>query len=142
MDKALWILFGALLSILGTFLNNLHQDRRSQKRKDGELLRQAEEILYEVQHLFMDLPETSKEIAEARRKIHRITRKIRSKSYLDLSLKLVKFCEEPMDSNTEKAFILVKEIEKTTRSPLNMYHRKRDEIIKKSWEELKRIGRG
>lgn len=142
MEKAWWIVFGALLSVLVTFLNNLHQNWLSQKRKDGELLRQAEEVLYEAQYLFMDLPETAKEIAEARKKLFRITRKIRSKSYLDLALKLAKFCEDPMDSNTEKAFILVKEIEKTTRSPVNMYHRERDEIIKKSWEELKQIGRG
>lgn len=142
MEKACWIVFGALLSILVTFLNNLHQNWLNQKNKDGELLRDAEEILFEAQYLYMDLPETAKEIAEARKKILRITRKIRTKSYDDLALKLVEFCEEPRESNTEKAFILVKEIEKKTRSPLNMYHRNRDEIIKKSWEELKRIGRG
>lgn len=142
MEKACWIVFGALLSVLGGFLTHLYQNWLSQKRKDRELLLQAEEILYEAQYLFIDLPETSKEIAEARKKLHRITRKIRSRSYLDLALKLAKFCEEPMERTTEKAFNLVKEIEKETRSPLNMYHRKRDEIIKKSWEELKRIGRG
>ena len=142
MDKALWILFGTLLSVLGGFLTHLYQNWLSQKRKDRELLLQAEKILFEVKALFHDLPKAPKEMDEARKKLLPITWRIRSKSYYDLALKLVDFCVEPMDSTSEKAFNIVNEIEQATRNPLSIYHRKRDEIILKNWEELKRIGRG
>jgi len=143
MEQALLILLGALLAIGGGFINLYYQSRLDQRRQDIELFHQAEEILIDMQpYLEEVMTPPSEELNELSKKLLYIAIRIKTRGYLDLALKLVKFARMDAKKTKDEAFNLIQEVAKISKSALAMYHKKRNEIVNKAWEELKKIGRG
>jgi len=143
MEEAILVLLGALLAIGGGFIGQYNQIRLDQKCKDIELLHQAEEILIEMRPYLKEvMTPPSKELHELSKKLLYIAMRIYTKSYLDLALKLIEFARMDIKKRRDEAISLIQEVAATSKSALDMHHRKRNEMIKKAWEELRRIGRG
>jgi len=140
MENALLLLLGALLAILGGFCNQHNQSRLNQKKEDRELLYQAEEILIEMQPYLKEvMTHRSKELNELSKKLLYVVMRIKTKGYLDLALKLVEFAKMKTKKEKDEAIYLIKEIATINKSALDKYHRKRDELYNKAWEQLKNI---
>jgi len=143
MEQPLLILLGALLAIGGGFIGQYNQIRLDQKRDDRELLHQAEEILIEMRpHLDEIMTPSSKELYKLSERLLFIAMRIKTRGYLDLALKLVEFARMDAKKTKDEAINLIQEVAEISKSALAMYHKKRNEIVKKAWEELKKIGRG
>jgi len=143
MENALLLILGALLATVGGFFNQHNQSRLNQKKEDRELLYQAEEILIETQpYLEEVMTPHSKELNELSKELLYVAMRIKTRGYLDLALKLVEFAKMDIKKRKDEAIYLIKEIAKISKSVLDRHHRKRNEIIKKAWEELKNIGKG
>ena len=142
MESALLMLLGGLLAIAGGFINLHYQSRLKQKREDRELLHQAEEILIEMQpYLDEVMTYSGKELNELSKNLLYIAMRIKTRGYLDLALKLVEFARMDSKKTKGEAINLIQKVAAISKSALAMYHKKRNEIIKKAWEELKKIGR-
>ena len=143
MEQALLILLGAILAIGGGFINLYYQSRLNQMREDRELLHQAEEILIEMQPYLQEvMTPPGEELNELSKKLLYIAMRIKTRGYLDLALKLVEFARLDSKKTTDEAISLIQEVAATSKSALDMHHKKQNEIFKKAWEELKKIGRG
>ena len=142
MRDTLLLLFGAILAVLGSFLTHLYQNWLNQKSKDRELLYQAGEILVEIQPFLGDLPWAPEEIIEPSKKLLYFAMRIRSKRYSELAYKLIEFSRMDIRKTIDESIKLIQEIASISKSPLDRFHKKQNEIYKKAWEELKRIGRG
>jgi len=143
MEDALLLLLGALLATGGGFINQHHSNRLNQRREDIELLNQAEEILIEMQpYLEEVMTPPSKELNELSKELLYIAMRINTRSYLGLALRLVEFAKMAIRKRKDEVIYLIQETAATSKSALDKYHRKRNEIIKKAWEELKIIGKG
>jgi len=143
MESALLVLLGGLLTIGGGFISLHYQSRLNQLREDEEFLHQAEEILIEMQpYLEETMTPPSKELHELSKNLLYAAMRIKTKAYLDLALKLVEFARMDAKKTKDEAISLIQEVAATSKSALDMHHRKRNEMVKKAWEELKRIGKG
>lgn len=143
MESILLVLLGGLLTIGGGFFNQYYQRRLNQMREDRELVHQAEEILIEMQpYLEEVMTPPSEELNELSKKLLYAAMRIKTKGYLDLALKLVEFARLDSKKTTDEAISLIQEVAATSKSALDMHHKKQNEIFKKAWEELKKIGRG
>ena len=143
MEQALLISLGALLALGGGFISQHNQSCLDQKRHDRELFHQAEEILIEMQpYLEEVMTPPSEELNELSKKLLYAAMRIKTKGYLDLALKLVEFARLDSNKTTAEAISLIQEVAATSKSALDMHHKKQNEIFKKAWEELKKIGRG
>jgi len=143
MEQALLISLGALLAIGGGFINLYYQSHLDQRRRDIELFHQAEQILIEMQpYLEEVMTPPGEELNELSKKLLYAAMRIKTKGYRDLALKLIEFARLDSKKTTGEAISLIQEVAATIKSALDMHHKKQNEIFKKAWEELKKIGRG
>jgi len=141
--EVLLILLGSLLAIGGGFINLCYQSHLDQKRRDIELFHQAEQILMEMR-LYIDkiMTPPSKELYELSKRLLYIAMRIKTRAYFALAKKLIKFANMDTKKEMGEVINLIQKIPTISKSPLYIYHKERNEIVKKAWEELKKIGKG
>ncbi len=143
MEQALLISLGALLAIGGGFINLYYQSHLDQRRRDIELFHQAEGILFEMPpHLDEIMTPPSKELYELSERLLFIAMRIKTRAYVALAEKLIEFASMDTKKEMGELINLIQKIPAISKSFFAMYHRKRNEMVKKAWEELKRIGHG
>jgi len=143
MELALSILLGALLSIGGGFISLHYQIRLDQRRRDMELFYQAEEILMEMRrYIGDDIRTPSKELRELSKRLLYVVMRIKTRSYRALAERLIEFASMDTKKEMGELINLIQKIPAISKSPLAMHHKKRNEMVKKAWEELRKIGRG
>ena len=143
MEQPLLILLGALLATGGGFISLHYQIRLDQRRRDIELFDQAEQILIEMRPYIDEImTPPNKELYELSKRLLYIAMRIKTRGYLDLALKLVEFAQMDAKKEMGEVINLIQEVAEISKSALAMYHKKRNEIVKKAWEELKKIGGG
>jgi len=71
-----------------------------------------------------------------------IAMRIKTRAYLALAEKLIEFARMDTKKEIGEVTNLIKKIPAITKSPLDIHYKKRNEIVKKAWEELKKIGKG
>ena len=130
-------LFGALLAILGGFLQQAHQNNLSQKREDRELLFKAVDILINMQSTLDDLPASRVGMKEPCKKLLLIGSRIYAKSNSDIADKIVEFARMPVKWTKDEANKLLQEVAEVCSKPLDRSHKKFNELIAKVAEELK-----
>ena len=130
-------LFGALLAILGGFLQQAHQNNLSQKREDRELLFKAVDILINMQSTLDDLPASRVDMKEPCKKLLLIGSRIYAKSNSDIADKIVEFARMPVKWTKDEANKLLQEVAEVCSKPLDRSHKKFNELIAKVAEELK-----
>ncbi len=130
-------LFGALLAILGGFLQQAHQNNLSQKREDRELLFKAVDILINMQSTLDDLPASRVDMKEPCKKLLLIGSRIYAKSNSDIADKIVEFARMPGKWTKDEANKLLQEVAEVCSKPLDRSHKKFNELIAKVAEELK-----
>jgi hypothetical protein len=141
MEQPLLILLGALLATGGGFISLRYQIRLDQRRRDIELFDQAEQILIEMRPYIDEImTPPNKELYELSKRLLYIAMRIKTRSYLDLALKLVEFAQMDAKKDMGEVINLIQKVAEISKSALAMYHKKRNEIVKKAWEELKKIG--
>ncbi|HEB36970.1 hypothetical protein LCGC14_0941150 [marine sediment metagenome] len=143
MEQALLILLGALLAMGGGFINLYYQSHLDQRRRDIELFHQAEEILLEMRRYIDEImTPPSKELYELSKRLLYIAMRIKTRAYLALAEGLIEFASMDTKKEMSELFNLIQKIPAISKSPLAMHHRKRNEMVKKAWEEIRRIGGG
>jgi hypothetical protein len=143
MENALLMLLGGLLTMGGGFINLHYQIRLDQRRRDIELFDQAVQILLEMRRYIDEImTPPSKELNELSKRLLYIAMRIRTRGYGALAEKLIEFASMDTKKEMGELFNLIQKIPAISKSPLAMHHKKRNEIVEKAWEELKKIGRG
>ncbi len=143
MEQLLYILLGALLATGGGIINLHYQINLDQRRRDIELFHQAEGILFEMPpHLDEIMTPPSKELYELSERLLFIAMRIKTRAYLALAEKLIEFASMDTKKEMGELINLIQKIPAISKSALDMHHRKRNERVKKYWEEIRKIGKG
>ena len=130
-------LFGAILAILGGFLQQARQNNLSQKREDREILFKAVEILIDMQSTLDDLPASREDMKEPCKKLLLIGSRIYTKSISDIADEIVKFARMPVKWTKDEANNLLQEVAEVCSKPLDRSHKRENERIERVAEELK-----
>jgi|GEM_PF-2410255 len=141
MENALLVVLGGLLTMGGGFINLRYQIHLDQRRRDIDLFDQAEEILMKMRR-YIDKTPPGKELCKLSERLIFIAMRIKTSGYRALAEKLIEFASMDTKKEMGELINLIQKIPTISNSPLAMHHRKRNKMVKKAWEELKKIGRG
>jgi len=137
------VVLGAILAIGGGFINLYYQSHLDQRRRDIELFHQAEEILIDMRRYVDEImTPPSKELYELSERLLFIAMRIKTRAYVALAKKLIKFASINTKKEMGELINLIQKIPAITKSPLAIHHKEQNEMVKKAWEELKKIGKG
>lgn len=137
MNETLLMVLGAILAIAGGFLHQMYQNSLTNKRKDRELLHQAEETLKEMLPILDNMPASREELNDPCKKLFSIAIRIWVKSNLDLAKRMIEFVRKDGEKTEDKARQLLIDIADRIGKALDMFHKEQNELFAKAGEELK-----
>lgn len=139
MIDFLFILLGAFLAVIGGLLQQRYQNNLTEKRKDRELLHQAEEILIEMLPILEDLPASREELNDPCKRLLSIANRIWIEDSLELAERLIEFVRKEPEKTKENAIKLITDIAAKIGKALDRFHKKQDDLAQKAGEALKQI---
>lgn len=137
MDETFLVVLGAVLAIAGGFLHQMYQNCLTNKRKDRELLHQAEETLIEMLPKLGDIQPPPGEVDEPCKKLLSIANRIWVKSNLDLAERMIEFAKKDGEKTKDNARKLLIDTADRIGKALDMFHKKQNGLFAKAAEELK-----
>jgi len=135
---ALSMLFGAFLSLLGSFCSLQYQNRLKLKKEDRNLLHEVHKILIKLKPMLGDVqPGPDPKIDELSNELRLTAGKIYLRINRSIAYELIKFSEKADEKTKENLYTLEEKIIKKYSTPL--YIREREKA--KLWKKFRRYFR-
>lgn len=98
MNQTCYIVLGAILAILGGFIQSLYQEWKDRKKHDKLLLLNAHSLIQDLEHI-RNFADSNGSIGTIADRIYQIGFEIQGNKFKELRLKLKKFGKKHKESN-------------------------------------------
>ena len=138
MRDAILLLFGAVLSMIGGFLNQNYQNQNQIKKQDRENLFKALKQLIELKSILKNQSYANQHpaIIKPREDLLQYSCRIQTRKYRKLAFKLVDFAKKRERPEEEEVIDLIEKVSEKISKPLDMFHKQENKLFKNAMNEI------